>query len=169
MVTKFDGCLYAWMKGLACTYYQSSVNIPSYSKLIKVCTFKVVQSSSKIYVNTSLSKFDTEDDAVNTAVIAAPYAASYPAECFLDFYYTYKDGVWRDRNGYASFTYDNSNGVSATDMSKFITMMVATDNGNSKAYTYTVWSSLLQTAETDTWYYYKHITFDANVTGLRVA
>jgi len=162
-VTFFSGQLPDGVKGLGCTYYQSSVKIPSYSKLIKVCTFRVVQDAWG-NVNTNLSKFDTEYAATYTPVATAP-AASYSAECFLNFFCVsggvIEVGNWREQSGNASFAYDNSNGASSADMSKFITMMVSTDHAIQPSQ-FGAWSSLLQTAETDMWYYYKHITFDAN-------
>jgi len=113
-VTCFNGSFPARAKGLGCTYYQSSVNIPSYSRLIKVCTFRVTQGAngSSCYVHTSLSQFETESTATRTHVVADPYVYR-PAECFLSYVYGDADGRWREQYGMENQIIENSGAIAA--------------------------------------------------------
>ncbi len=148
---------------MMCCYYVFPYMVPSYAKLVRKTNFTIAHSSNRHYHGLGLYLFDTEESATTTYLDATwDQNQPKPAGCILSVAATDNHQEEEVTSSDTTLVFDNQSGVNDSTLFTWFTFMHAVENGNPDPVSGQENGKWRMNQPTDTWYYYKHITFDGN-------
>ena len=163
--TIMQGTAYPWQDQIIFTLYETTQTVPSYSVMVWNWNFQMkgryqgLAQQTGLYAHTDLSTL--QSTALDFTVSNANGAGS--EICIGLFYHNWQTDQEVSQNGNHNFWFDNRNGSTESALPVYMIQTHSAMNSSNNNSTFGPgWVSFKNVSSSYTYYYYKHITFNAN-------